>query len=364
MMKVITLSALVAAAVATESFGPRSRRNANATATNTTNTTSNGTNAAPSSAPTTAATTAPKSKVQAGWDNHFAAFAASDVTKILLDYTEESQIITYDQGSGRQDIYTGLTEIETAFTGLFAEIKDCTDVAAPVIKVEDENTPSPQVFLMWSCASKGIIDATDTFAFNSDGKIVRQNVVFWRKTAVPRNSPNVTDLNLDQPGSAVQAGWDNHFGAFGAQNVTKILLDYTDDSKIFVYDITADTLDTYTGVTGNNSTETLFTGLFGALYDLSDLAAPLVRVEVSPQPMVVLIWEAPASGFLKVTDTFLFNSAGKIIRQNVVAQSDGKTREQRDPATTAPTPATTAPSSASIAAASAATVIAGVVAAL
>jgi len=361
MMKVIALSALVAAAVATESFGPRSRRN-NHTATNAT---SNDTSATPTAAPTTAAPVA-ESKVQAGWDNHFAAFAAANVTKILLDYTEESQIITYDQGSGRQDIYTGLAEIETAFTGLFAEIAGCTDIAAPVVEVQDENTPSPQVFLMWSCASKGITDATDTFAFNSDGKITRQNVVFWRTKESPRNSPNVTDLSLAQPGSAVQAGWDNHFGAFAAQDVQKILLDYTDESQIFVYDITADTLDTYTGVTGNNSAEALFTGLFGALYDLTGLDAPLVRVEVSPQPMVLLIWEAPASGFLKVTDTFLFNSAGKIIRQNVVAETDGLTREQRDQQqTSAPTSAPApAPSSASIAAASAATVIAGVVAAL
>ena len=38
----------------------------------------------------------------------------------------------------------------------------------------------PQVFLVWSCPSSGITQATDTFAFDGAGKIIRQNIVVWR----------------------------------------------------------------------------------------------------------------------------------------------------------------------------------------
>ena len=34
----------------------------------------------------------------------------------------------------------------------------------------------------------------------------------------------------------VQAAWDNHFAAFGAQDVDKIMLDYTDQSVLKAWD--------------------------------------------------------------------------------------------------------------------------------
>lgn len=66
---------------------------------------------------------------------------------------------------------------------------------------------------------------------------------------------------------------------------------------------------------------TLFTGLFEALSDLSDLAAPMIDVdEVSK--LVFLIWRCPASGFLEATDTFLIDGkTNKIFRQNVAYKS-------------------------------------------
>ena len=39
------------------------------------------------------------------------------------------------------------------------------------------------------------------------------------------------------PGS-VQAAWDNHFSAFGEQDLDKIMLDYTEDSLLRLYDFT------------------------------------------------------------------------------------------------------------------------------
>lgn len=52
---------------------------------------------------------------------------------------------------------------------------DTSDMTAPVIDVEEE---SKMVFLIWKCPASGFIDATDTFTFDGENMIRRQNVVF------------------------------------------------------------------------------------------------------------------------------------------------------------------------------------------
>jgi len=65
----------------------------------------------------------------------------------------------------------------------------------------------------------------------------------------------------------------------------------------------------------------LFEGLFEALSDQSDLAAPMVQVDEDSKN-VFLIWRCPASGFLDATDTFLIDgNTNKIHRQNVAFKS-------------------------------------------
>ncbi|CAM9961291.1 unnamed protein product [Choristocarpus tenellus] len=121
------------------------------------------------------------------------------------------------------------------------------------------------------------------------------------------------------------AAWDNHFSAFGAQDVDKILLDYDDNSKITTWNLVTDEKEVYEGVEG---ARTLFEGLFKALPDLSDLGAPLIELEecvpgmplVDPQETtktVFLIWRCPASGILDAVDNFIFNDDLKIHRQTV-----------------------------------------------
>lgn len=112
---------------------------------------------------------------------------------------------------------------------------------------------------------------------------------------------------------SVQAAWDNHFSAFGGKNVDKILLDYTEESEILIWDTAAEKTTKFKGLEG---VKTCFTQLFGALSDLSTLKAPLVEVQEDPG-MVFLVWECPGCGYQKVTDTFLFKG-NKILRQNIV----------------------------------------------
>ena len=77
-----------------------------------------------------------------------------------------------------------------------------------------------------------------------------------------------TDVSTS-PGAAVTAGWDNHFSAFGAQNVEQILKDYTDDSRIVYHNFSAGIEYTFRGLAGVRAA---FTGIFADLGDTSKLA--------------------------------------------------------------------------------------------
>ena len=120
-----------------------------------------------------------------------------------------------------------------------------------------------------------------------------------------------TKTHTKKNNMSVQAAWDNHFSAFGEQNVEKILLDYR-ESEILIWDTKEEKTTKFKGLDG---AKTCFTNLFGALSDLSTLKAPLVEVQEDPG-MVFLVWECPGCGYKKVTDTFLFKG-NKILRQNI-----------------------------------------------
>jgi len=246
---------------------------------------------------------------QQAWDNHFEAFGAQDVDKILLDYTESSVIRVFDHGNGELTTYTGLEEVRACFTGLFQTLSDLSTLAAPVVEVQEG--PSAQVFLIWSCKGCGILSCHDTFHFDADNKITRQNVVMT--TGKPSSETKVLS-NSDYKPKNVQQAWDNHFEAFGAQDVDKILLDYTEDSEIKVHNHHDGSTVTHKGLAAIRA---CFTGLFAALDDLKTLAAPQIIVEEAPANMVFLIWSCPGCGFESCHDTFHFDSDNKITRQNI-----------------------------------------------
>ena len=55
--------------------------------------------------------------VQPAWDNHFAAFGGQDVSKVLLDYCEESKIIVYNWHDDTETVYNGMAGAKECFTG-------------------------------------------------------------------------------------------------------------------------------------------------------------------------------------------------------------------------------------------------------
>jgi len=271
----------------------------------------------PASAAVGAAVSALGTSVQASWDNHFAAFGAQDLAKILLDYTEASVARVYDYTDMSLKRYDGISGMTNLFTGLFQKLSDLSGLDAPVVKVE-QWPGGGQVFLVWRCPTSGMPLVTDTFVFDQGFKILRQNiVVFAGPGADAPEAHDIADSSDETDKSGVQASWDNHFAAFGGQDVDKILLDYTEASVVRVYDFEEKGLATYKGLRGAKD---LFTGLFAQLTDLSGLKAPVVRVEQWPGGgQVFLVWLCPTSGMPQVTDTFIFDENFKILRQNIVS---------------------------------------------
>jgi hypothetical protein len=131
--------------------------------------------------------------------------------------------------------------------------------------------------------------------------------------------------------TSVQAAWDNHFAAFGGQDVDQIMLDYTEASVLWAWDH-ADLDSNVTVATGLDEIRDFFGGLFAQLDDLELLAAPVVDVTEEPA-QVYLIWSCPSSDIESATDTFIFDEANKILRQNI-AFTTGSTPNAYDSITT------------------------------
>merc|ERR1712193_367475 len=101
---------------------------------------------------------------------------------VLKDYTDDSIITVYNQVTGSKTVFKGLDGVKDCFTGLFKSLFDTSDLAAPVQVVEETSVDGPgSVFLIWSASKSGYTDATDTFLFDANGKILRQNVVIMYK---------------------------------------------------------------------------------------------------------------------------------------------------------------------------------------
>lgn len=304
------------------------------------------TTAAPTSAPPASPTPAPPpynwSSVQEVWDNHFSAFAAFDVPKIMLDYDETSKIATFNDVCFNNQThnegyttYTGVTQIKGFFTSLFDQLdKKLANVnnigplgevakgnGGPVVKEAAEaSIHNGNVFLTWrtvSALAKPITLATDSFSFKigADEKylIDYQSIVTTEEksecTAGPGQNPTVGS-------EAIFAAWDNHLDAFGKKDVDKIMEEYDANSIVEVYDNREKKLDTYEGTA---RIRTMFEGLFDAITKGAidgDEGVRIGLLEIEPEHnSVFLAWAS--NSHPKATDTFVFK--GKMIaRQNIV----------------------------------------------
>jgi hypothetical protein len=145
--------------------------------------------------------------VQNAWDNHFSAFAAKDVDKILMDYTAQSVITIYDQSTGTKTVHTGLEGVRACFEGFFKSLTDTSDLDASVQIVKEARKHEPgNVFLVWKCPASGYTEATDTFIFDASSRILRQNVVFSFKepaaAKVPEEAAATLEAKVEEPAAA------------------------------------------------------------------------------------------------------------------------------------------------------------------
>ena len=122
--------------------------------------------------------------------------------------------------------------------------------------------------------------------------------------------------------ASVKEAWANHFAAFGAQKVDQIMQDYTDKSVLKAFDHTTGTLVTAKGL---REIAQFFADLFAMLSDTSKLKAPVIASMEGTSTLdgsVYLIWSCSSSGITSATDTFIHDSANKIIRQNIAYESN------------------------------------------
>merc|ERR1719247_3943476 len=134
-----------------------------------------------------------------------------------------------------------------------------------------------------------------------------------KRTSVAMSASGGGGSDVAYKAATVQAAWDNHFEAFGGQDVAKIMLDYTEESVLKAFNHATGKLDTRKGMA---EIQNFFEGLFGVLKDTSGLAAPVIEVTEAPK-QVYLVWSCPTSGIVSATDTFMFDEGNKIRRQNI-----------------------------------------------
>ena len=106
--------------------------------------------------------------------NHFDAFGEQDIEKMMLDYTEESVLSSWNWETGELTQYKGRGEIEAMFIGFWDSMAKggWGKMEAPVTQTADE--PQRVGFLVWSAPENGVPMATDTFVYDAEYKIITQ----------------------------------------------------------------------------------------------------------------------------------------------------------------------------------------------
>lgn len=129
--------------------------------------------------------------VQEHWDNYHLSFGTGNMTLIKCDYSEQSVIRVYDTVSETKRVFTGMAGVEEMFTESFAiRSNDC--VSLPIVRVKEaDGDKGGYVFITvsWPCA--GYYQWTDTFWFDENGMITRQNIVYSHyPPSAPNGGPN------------------------------------------------------------------------------------------------------------------------------------------------------------------------------
>lgn len=127
------------------------------------------------------------------WDNHFSAFGSKNITQIMLDYDDNSEVRLFDfeNPSNPPTTLVGPEAIEQFFIDLFAEL-DYSCLDAPVIHNDEENL----TFLVWENPCTGYEYFADTMHY-VDNKIRFQNIAFAKKAVEGAEVDTLDDAEGD-----------------------------------------------------------------------------------------------------------------------------------------------------------------------
>merc|ERR1712194_868026 len=119
-----------------------------------------------------------------------------------------------------------------------------------------------------------------------------------------------------QPLGPVAKSIAHHNEAFGALDVDNILLDFTNDSALRIFNQADGSLKTFQGLA---ELKVGFTGLLAKFVDMSDCKVPVSIIEESSPEGPGGAYTAgpnPASGLIFFHDVFVADPNGKIFRQD------------------------------------------------
>merc|ERR1712238_363469 len=300
-----------------------------------------------------------------GADQTDAATMKAALDKIMLDYDDESKVAVFnDKCEGNKDSgspptkrdgyaeYTTPDEIRAFFNDLFTQLGKLANVekVGPIPAVVDPVKPSSpsilegdkpkgNVLLTWRTkdlpAANEITYATDSFSWQIKG----DKAMVWKQNIVVTEPGKACECvvavasTCPATGNKVCDGWKNHLDAFGAGQgfagdaavletaLTKIMLDYTAESIVQVFDHRDEAYNTFnTPEAIKEMFKQLFTDMQAEGRGAAGTGLAVKLLEVEPTYNgAFLVWESLSHP--EATDTFVFNADGKIIRQNIVVQT-------------------------------------------
>merc|ERR1712127_462098 len=264
-----------------------------------------------------------------------------DADKIMLDYDDDSVVAVFNDACINATGYAEYKgqQIKGFFESLFTRLATppvngtlavpefSGGATNPIVEPTTGLDATANVFLVWNSKGEGVGASTDTFLWKSGYKIMKQNIVtdeISQCTSAAQPEQKRTERRLQQS-TPIEDAWKNHLDSFGGQNLTTIMLDYLDTSVIRVFDNNGNLYSTHTGLV---EIRAMFSDLFAAINAGAvegDAGVEVRQVNVEPEyKSVFLVWKSFSHP--KATDTFLFDDAGKIVRQNIAVTTKAGTQ--------------------------------------
>ena len=220
----------------------------------------------------------------------------------------------------KKSVFRGLAGVRKCYTDFSQSLSDRSDFAILSQAVNEAHLGEPgNICFIWNCLASGFCQVAETLILDGESKILYQNIII---SFHDHNGSSVVDLTRDSEAPSgcgvIHDSWASYNSALGGQNVDKILQNYADGSEILIFNYADGTKSHFNGLEG---AKRFFDNFFMSLYDCTDFSFPIVHIEegqAGAPGEVLSVWSALASGYATATDTFIFNSAGKILRHNIV----------------------------------------------